>query len=210
MPKPKFITELSKHLSLDLPGWTAQKHLMPEGREREKATAELHPAAVLIALYEHEGQWVFPLIKRSADGFAHSGQIALPGGRREGTENDIQTALREAHEEVNILPEDIEVLGKISPLPIPVSNHLVQPIVGFAKSKPNLQPEPREVADIFTVSVKLLTENEVKFESWNFRGRDWEIPLFMINGYKVWGATAMILSEFRELLIRIDGDSSTH
>lgn len=198
-----FIQKLSDLLQQPLPGWTAQKHLMPEGRKLERLGDNLHPAAVLISLYQQDGEWLFPLIRRTIDGFAHSGQIALPGGRRDGTESNIQTALREAHEEVNILPELVEVIGKTSLLPIPVSNHIVQPVVGYTRDKPDFIPEPREVAEIFSVSIKSLCERDIQYELRHFKSRDWEIPFFEINGHKVWGATAMILSEFRILVTKV-------
>jgi len=95
------------------------------------------------------------------------------------------------------------VIGQTSPLPIPVSNHLVQPIVGFMRTEPDLIPDPREVADIFNVSIWTLRDKDIQFETRNFRGRDWDIPYFQINNHKIWGATAMILSEFRELLTHL-------
>ncbi|NQV41330.1 MAG: CoA pyrophosphatase [Candidatus Marinimicrobia bacterium] len=197
-----FISKLSHLLNQPLPGWAAQKHLMPEGRELEVLGKNLHPAAVLISLYHQDDEWLFPLIRRTIDGFAHSGQIALPGGRREGDESDVQTALREAHEEVNILPEHVEVLGKTSVLPIPVSKHIVQPVVGYTLKKPDFIPEPKEVAEIFSVSIKSLCERDIQYELRHFKNREWEIPFFEINGHKVWGATAMILSEFRTLVTK--------
>ena len=199
----KLIEDLKNILNEPLPGWTAQKRLMPEGRQLEIVSDNLHPAAVLIALYQKDGEWVFPLIKRSSDGLAHSGQIALPGGRRNGSESNIETALREAHEEVNIPPGNVEVIGQTSPLPIPVSNHLVQPIIGFMRTQPDLIPDAREVAEIFNVSIRLLQERPIQFETRTFKGQDWQIPHFEINNHKIWGATAMILSEFRELLTRL-------
>jgi len=198
-----FIHKLSELLKQPLPGWKAQRHLMPEGRELEALSDNLHPAAVLISLYQQDGEWVFPLIRRTVDDFAHSGQIALPGGRRDGVENDTETALREAYEEVNILPEQVEIIGMTSVLPIPVSNHLVQPVVGFTRRKPDFIPEPREVAEIFTVSIKSLCEWDIQYELRHYKNRDWEIPFFEMNGHKIWGATAMILSEFRTLITKV-------
>ena len=203
MPPETFVDKLKSKLEQDLPGWEMQKKMMPEGREQEALSDNLHPAAVLIALFQKDGEWIFPLIRRSVDGFAHSGQVALPGGRRDGVESDVATALREAHEEVNISPEIVEVIGKTSSLPIPVSNHIVQPVVGILKTTPDLIPEPREVAEIFTVSIKELTQKEIQYETRRFRNRDWEIPFFELEGHKIWGATAMILSEFREILSKL-------
>jgi len=195
----KFIYGLQRRLQEPLPGWLAQRHLMPESRKLEELNKSLHPAAVLISLFQKDSEWWFPLIRRTADGFAHSGQVALPGGRREGDENDFETALREAHEEVNILPAEVEVIGVTSPLPIPVSKHVVQPVIGYTQSIPDFKAEPKEVAEIFFASVNDLCEKNVQQESWHFKGRDLDIPFFEIQGHKVWGATAMILSEFRTL-----------
>ena len=203
MSDQRIITDLKNLLQDPLPGWNAQKVLMPEGREILSIPDGLHPAAVLIALYSDQGGWHFPLIKRSSDGFAHSGQIALPGGRQEGSESDIETALREAEEEVNLSSKEVQIIGKTSPLPIPVSRHLVQPVIGYTLSKPVFLPDPREVDQIFSVSLGALRNAEIKFEERTFQERQWTIPYFEIHGHKVWGATAMILSEFRELISKI-------
>ncbi|NQV14127.1 CoA pyrophosphatase [bacterium] len=199
----QIIEALKSLLQKPLPGWQAQSTLMPQGRGELSNTEVLHHAAVLIALYPDQGEWYFPLIVRSQDGFAHSGQVALPGGRREGSETDIETALREAEEEVHLLAKDVEILGLTSPLPIPVSRHLVQPVVGFMRTSPDLRPDPREVAHIFSVSLLNFRKADIMFETRHFQGRDWKIPHFDIDGHKVWGATAMILSEFRQLLLKI-------
>ncbi|MCF7824782.1 MAG: CoA pyrophosphatase [Candidatus Marinimicrobia bacterium] len=199
------IDRLRNILKDPLPGWDAQKRLMPEGRQRLELPQfdDLHPAAVLIALFPRDDKWHFPLIKRSSDGFAHSGQIALPGGRKEGSETDTETALREAHEEVNLSSEQVEVIGKMSPLPIPVSLHMVQPIVGMVNSTPHFQPDPREVEEIFYLSLEELVSTPITFEKRSFQDRTWDIPHFHIQGHKVWGATGMILSEFRQLISQI-------
>jgi len=204
----KFIRSLRDRLKLPLPGWEAQRILIPEGRESGFRLDNLHPAAVLIALYPERDEWYFPLIQRSIDGFAHSGQIALPGGRREGLESNIETALREAEEEVSLPATEMEILGETSPLPIPVSRHLVQPVIGFIKRKPKLVPDPKEVAHIFSVSLDTLLRVEPKLETREIKGRSWEIPYFEVEGHKVWGATAMILSEFREIISKLNLTSS--
>ncbi len=203
MADHRIIDDLKTLLQAPLPGWEAQRLLMPEGRDTLFIPDDLHPAAVLIALYSLEDEWHFPLIKRNTDGFAHSGQVALPGGRQEGSESDIETALREAEEEVNLPSKHMQIIGKTSPLPIPVSRHLVQPVIGFTLTSPEFRPAPKEVEQIFSVSLMTLRDAEIKFEDHHFQGRQWKIPYFEIQGHKVWGATAMILSEFRELISKI-------
>jgi len=76
-------------------------------------------------------------------------------------------------------------------------------VVGFTREKPDFIPEPKEVAEIFHVSINKLCERDVQFESRHFKNRDWQIPYFEIEGHKVWGATAMILSEFRTVVSQI-------
>lgn len=202
MVKSRFIAGLKASLNEQLPGWDAQRLMIPEGRGTLPVSENLRPAAVLIALYKKSNSWVFPLIKRSSDGLAHSGQVALPGGRQDGNESTIETALREAWEEVNIDAEDVQVIGKLSPLPIPVSGHLVYPVIGYLTAAPELVPDPREVAEIFTVSVQDLKQIDIQIERREFRQQQWDIPYLEIKGHKVWGATAMILSEFREILTK--------
>ncbi|MCF7801936.1 MAG: CoA pyrophosphatase [Candidatus Marinimicrobia bacterium] len=162
----------------------------------------LTPAAVLIALFPKENTWYFPLIRRVVDGFAHSGQIALPGGRIETGETVEGAALREAEEEVGLVRPGVEVLGKLSPLPIPVSGYLVNPVVGVMQSEPRWRPQPGEVADIFTASVQdLMDESNRTTEMRHFRDKRYTVPYFNFKPHKVWGATAMIIAEF-ELVVQ--------
>lgn len=205
MSRIDLIEDLKLVLEQPLPGWDAQKLMMPETRRQFELPKEddLHPASVLISLFPKDGEWYFPLIRRSQDGYAHSGQIALPGGRKEGLETDIETALREAEEEVNLPADQVSIIGRTSPLPIPVSKHLVQPIIGYLDVMPAFQREPKEVDEILLISLKDFSRLEIKTENRQFSGLDFEIPFFDVHGHKVWGATGMILSEFREILSRV-------
>lgn len=179
---------------------------MPAGRQvipREAPDyASLKPAAVLIALFQSEKEWRFPLIQRVEDGFPHSGQVALPGGRIEAGETVEGAALREAEEEVGLTQSTVEVLGKLSPLPIPVSGYLVQPVVGVLEEEPLWRPQLGEVAEIFTAAVQdLLNKSKRTTEIRHFRNQPYTVPYYNFVPYKVWGATAMILAEF-ELVVR--------
>lgn len=202
-----FIPQLRKILGADqLPGFKGQQAMMPVGRkvisQTEPDYQNLTPAAVLIALFPKANSWYFPLIRRVVDGFAHSGQIALPGGRIELGETVEGAALREAEEEVGLMRSGVEVLGKLSPLPIPVSGFLVNPVVGVMQSEPRWQPQPGEVADIFTASVQdLMDESNRTTEMRQFRDKHYTVPYFNFKPHKVWGATAMIIAEF-ELVVQ--------
>jgi 8-oxo-dGTP pyrophosphatase MutT (NUDIX family) len=159
--------------------------------------------AVLILLYPNwKGELCLVLIRRPEYNGVHSGQIALPGGGREADESLQTTALREAHEEIGISQKRITVLGNLSSIYIPVSNFLVYPYVAFHPDYPSFNPDPQEVAEIIEVPLQLfLDETTVRSEMRNHVSLGLtEIPYFAILGHKVWGATAMILSEFIEIL----------
>jgi 8-oxo-dGTP pyrophosphatase MutT (NUDIX family) len=158
-------------------------------------------AAVMISLYKDDNQWRFPLIKRVEDDYVHSGQVGLPGGRIEEGESIIEAALRETEEEIGIKANNIEVIGTLTELQIPVSDFLVHPVVGIMNCEPEWVIEYREVAEVFTVSVDDVCNPDImKSEIRQFKRGPVRVPYFLLHKHKVWGATAMILSEFRELL----------
>lgn len=203
-----FIQRLQEKLNGDLPGFVGQQGMMPSGRKviLPEATdfGDLKPAAVLIALFQEASEWHFPLIKRVEDGFAHSGQIALPGGRLENDETAEAAALREAEEEIGLDQTSVTVIGKLSPLPIPISGYLVHPIVGTLATKPTWRMQPGEVDEVFTASIQeLLDASNRTTEVRQFRQQSFTIPYFRFDTYKVWGATAMILAEFEHILQNI-------
>ena len=191
-------------LKQPLPGLAAQLKFAPEYRIeslRSDPPANARPAGVLILLYPHQGQWHFPLMKRVEDGLVHSGQISLPGGSQEAGESSRETALREACEEVGAACVDAEVLGELSPIYIPPSNFLVQPVIGAVDARPNFRCDSREVAELIEVPLSQLFDSQViQREKWELRGMNIEVPFYKIGPYKVWGATAMILSEFSMVL----------
>jgi len=181
-----------------LPGWEAQRRMMPSFRGSVPHEEDLSPAAVLICLIEKDGGLVFPLIRRSvAEGDRHSGQISLPGGRQEGRESLLATAFRESREEIGVPEEALTLIGALSPLPIPVSGHIVHPFAAYCNSKFSYVPDTLEVDEVFDVPLsELLAPETVKIDGNSRR----QIPYFHLQGQVVWGATAMILSEFAELI----------
>lgn len=182
-----------------LPGFQAQKQMMPKFRRMPENTADLSDAAVMICLFHNDdGELSFPLIKRVHHELdRHSGQISLPGGRRDDGEVLSRTALREVHEEIGIEPAELRILCSLSPLPIPVSSFLVHPFVAYAENRPVMTVNPAEVQKIFSVRISELCdpENRKCKKQANHR-----IPHFSFNDHFVWGATAMILSEFAEII----------
>ncbi|MCU0400497.1 MAG: CoA pyrophosphatase [Algoriphagus sp.] len=172
-------------------------------RFSEKIPDNHRKSAVLLLFFPQEGKGFFPLIKRPVYTGAHSGQVALPGGKVEPTDPDvIFTALREAEEEIGIDAGKVEVLGRLSDLYIPTSNFLVSPVIGFLSDTPRLIPEQKEVARIIRTEVQSIFQPQIKKRTHLVVGGGMRLdtPYFAIDGEVVWGATAMILSELLHLL----------
>ncbi len=173
----------------------------------ERARA-LDPApresAVLALLYPKESTLHCLLMVRPIYDGVHSGQVAFPGGKREPGDPSLkETALREFHEETGADPKEVEVLGALTPVYIPPSRMIVTPFVGFVEEIGPWQPDPLEVARLIEAPlVELLRDDILKKRDQyiEIMGRTVEIPYFEVNGEVVWGATALMLSELRELL----------
>ncbi|MDY7026799.1 MAG: CoA pyrophosphatase [Spirochaetota bacterium] len=191
-----------------LPGFASQLKMAPDGRftpDYDPAPAGARMAAVLILLHENEGHTRVPLIVRADNGAPHSGQIALPGGvYQEPEEYPVGTALREAREETALPPERVEVLGKITPLFIPVSNFSVCPVIGCSKGELELEPDFNEVVEIRWIDIHELHDTpRTGFFMSRSAGRHIRAPYFASSAGKIWGATAMILIELAEIIRRI-------
>ena len=161
----------------------------------------MRKAAVLIGLFEKKGKWYFPLIKRPMHEKNHPGQIALPGGAMEKNETLEQTAIREAYEEVGIIPAKAKILGKLSPLPVPVSNYLIYPYVSEIESEPEWKINNQEVEELIILDLEELIHSDINYsENWKLRTENVKVPIFKLMNITIWGATAMVLSEFLDLI----------
>lgn len=195
-------------LTRPLPGIKAQQIMAPQPRTGWNPYAAAPPTsrwgAVLVLLYPCWGQMCFVLTRRSQGLPTHRGQVSLPGGGWQDHESLAETALRETHEELGIPTHNIEVLGELSSLYVPVSNYLMHTYVGYQSFTPEFQPNPAEVEDVLEVSLaSLLDPSNQHEEHWN--DPEFEelrrIPCFKLNDWTVWGATAMIL---RELVVMLE------
>jgi 8-oxo-dGTP pyrophosphatase MutT (NUDIX family) len=165
----------------------------------------LRPAAALLLLYPYADAWHIPLTVRGSTLRHHTGQVSLPGGRLDHPGETIEdAALREAGEETGIRSGDVEILGRLTPIPIAVSGHLLHPVVGAAAARPDFTLAADEVDRLIELPVTRLLEPDAV--GWDERLRDQvpgglqKIPYFDIAGERVWGATAMALAEFAALL----------
>ncbi len=201
---------LQERLVHKLPGSSAHELMRarPVGNVRPVFKNESAPRAggVLILLYEKENKIYFPLIKRPEYQGPHGGQISLPGGKAEKGEDRIMAALREGEEEIGIRRETIKVIGQLSDFHVIPSNFLVTPVIGVLESKPTFTPDPVEVAKIISVELDEIIKEDMPLEGEIVVGGIYKLiaPHFMIDGEMVWGATAMILSEFRNILHEMD------
>jgi 8-oxo-dGTP pyrophosphatase MutT (NUDIX family) len=160
------------------------------------------PGSVLILLYEEQGVVKFPLIKRSTYKGAHSAQVSFPGGKAEAGENVLQAALREAEEEIGIVQADVKIIGSLSDFNVIPSNFLVSPVVGVIDYVPRFIPDPREVEKIIHAEVNDLLREDAILEQEILAAGLYPMiaPHFLIENEIVWGATAMMLNEFRLIL----------
>lgn len=161
-------------------------------------------AAVMLLLYPVAGVTHFVLIERAVSHSTHSGQIALPGGRMDPEDNDdpLATAIRETWEEVGVHPTQQEVLAAGTSIYIPPSNYKVFPYFAFAKARPTFTLQVSEVQSILEVPLASLldvTNTGKKVLSTTYLSNI-EVPCFTFNNRVVWGATAMILMEFKDLI----------
>ncbi len=152
----------------------------------------------MLLLFEENRVLKTLLIKRSGRMKHHSGEIALPGGRIENNETIIDAALRETYEETGISPEKINVLGELSNFYIEVSKFLIHPIVGWLNSKTELKTNPDEVEKVISFPVEKIKPPYTYIEIATQTGQ-LTVPCIYFEDEIIWGATAMILSEFYDL-----------
>lgn len=200
--------KIAQEIRKPLPGKAVQ--LIMSSIQRLRELFDFHDekkaikSSVLILLYPDQGTTMFVVTQRFTYDGIHSGQISLPGGRYETTDKDLAwTALREANEEIGVDPGKIRILGQLTELYIPPSNYLVYPFVGIISEKPEFAAHPKEVKEIIEIPLpELLNPDNRRKRNILVRGMEILAPCYIIRDVTIWGATAMILSEFRELVKR--------
>lgn len=204
-----FIELLKKQLKSELPGEIAQQQMSPplrmQGVKLPIDESKAIKSAVLLLLFPINEIPHFVLIKRIVDNGPHSGQISFPGGKYESQDRNIShTAIRETYEEIGIQEADIEIIGSLSSLFVPVSNFIIYPLVGTINYKPTFKISKSEVNSLIITNLNDFFHNKSttygKFVSNNTIV---EAPFYYVKDNRIWGATAMILSEFFEIYSNI-------
>ncbi|MEK9603930.1 MAG: CoA pyrophosphatase [Flavobacteriaceae bacterium] len=203
-----FKSLIAKLKENDLPADNAHSLLAPPLRMKQlqkldSTKIKSKNAAVLLHLSpSFLGEMNFVLIQRNVYEGAHSGQISFPGGKPEIQDDSLwDTALREAHEEVGLPPSRVEFVRALSKLYVPPSNFLISPFVGLSYTPCDFKPDPTEVNAIIKISLKDLIEKQaVMTKQLASSLNEIEVPTYVFDDHQVWGATAMILSEFKILL----------
>jgi 8-oxo-dGTP pyrophosphatase MutT (NUDIX family) len=161
-------------------------------------------AGVLIPLFPEKGSIHTIFMQRPEYNGVHGGQISFPGGKKEPEDVDvIQTALREAYEEIGVERSTVEVIGTLTPLFIPVSNMIVTPVLGWINEKPDFKCQHEEV--VFLINAELrnfLNPLIIKSKPFEIRGEMLNVKYFDYNNNTIWGATAMILYELLAIIKR--------
>jgi 8-oxo-dGTP pyrophosphatase MutT (NUDIX family) len=205
----EFIVQIAHTIRYNLPGEIAHIPLSPLHRpvtsEVMQNLTEYKASAVAVLLFPLENTYHCVLIQRTEYNGKHSGQISFPGGKKDSKDTDLlATAKRECFEEIGVDVSDSDYLGKLSNVYIPVSGFLVEPHVFYYPEVPAFVQQEREVASVFTISLEELLAHDVigemKVETENALVK-LKVPCFKIRDKQIWGATALILNELREILI---------
>jgi 8-oxo-dGTP pyrophosphatase MutT (NUDIX family) len=195
---------IARRLALRLPGLVAGEEVAPEltyGRHKMPALPDTRRAAVLVLLRPTPEDWRVPLIVRPETMSAHAGQVSFPGGEVDGPESLEGAAIREYEEELGVAGGNIEMLGRLSPLFVYASNFLVTPCVGVAPDRPEFRPNASEVAAVLEPTIAELTDQRFQASHEICRGGvAFRAPHIAHRGYRIWGATRMMLAELTQVL----------
>jgi 8-oxo-dGTP pyrophosphatase MutT (NUDIX family) len=207
----EWINQLKQKCAEPLPGLTAHQKLAPYRQLPEVDVLELQrttfrKAAVSVLLFPQNNTYCFSLIQRPDYEGVHGGQISFPGGKLEGDETFLEAALREMEEEIGVQRQTVEIIGALTEVFIPPSKMYVLPYLCYVPHTPQFQLNSREVAEIISVKIEDILHSERIKTTTLIVGKgtsnaiNLEVPYFDLNNKIVWGATAVILSELKDIL----------
>jgi 8-oxo-dGTP pyrophosphatase MutT (NUDIX family) len=195
---------LLERMQSELPGKSAQFEMASYHRLETPITIppDARSSGVTIVIYPIQAHWHFTLIQRPFYDGPHGGQVAFPGGKCEPSDRNLQeTAVRETFEEIGVVLHPEHLIGQLTELYIPVSNTKVQAFIAILESRPAFKLEPKEVAEILECKVLDLLKQNNKSITEVIINKNLRIktPYFSFHNKTVWGATAMILNEFKKI-----------
>ncbi|WP_033956320.1 NUDIX hydrolase [Psychroserpens jangbogonensis] len=207
-----FLKSVPKIKNLELPGEASQIKMSPPYRldlmEHNRALMKTAKQAAVLAMFypnRHNETHLILILRKTYKG-VHSAQVGFPGGKPEEDDSDLQiTALRETYEEVGVPMDTVNVLKRMTPMYIPPSNFTVHPFFGVTQNTPNFIKQDDEVEDLIEVPLNHFLDETTVIQTSvpNSSKVNVEVPAFKLNGHIVWGATAMMLSEVKDLLKRV-------
>ena len=195
-----------------MPGEASHYKMEPEVRkqlrESKKFSVQQAKKAAVLALFypdpDHTTRLLFILRKRYPG--VHSNQVGFPGGKVEDEDLDlVETAKRETHEEVGVHPTSVEIVKSLSKVYIPPSNFLVQPFLGIMERPASFVIDTKEVEEIIEVALTdiMNSDNLMMQRLTTSYANKIQVPAFKLKGYTVWGATAMMVSEIKDLIEKV-------
>lgn len=206
-----FLKCVSKLEHCQLPGWSAQSKLSPLHRESMlelniETQLKAKKASILMLCYpDFQGVMHLVLIERNTYAGVHSAQIGFPGGRPESEDTDLQsTALREMEEEIGFDRRLVQIIRSLSPIYIPPSQFYVHPFLGYTQSLGSFSKDDREVAQILEIPLKTFMQTQPTHAQVSLPNDLLQVvPVFEWQEHRIWGATAMMLSELKEMLKQV-------
>lgn len=204
-----WLNRFTEILNSELPGEVAHKDMIPYRpltSEMMVDAEDYRESSVAILLYQENQEWKSVFIERPSYEGVHSGQIAFPGGKKDLTDTDlVETAIREMHEEIGFYDPNLELLGQLTKVYIPVSKFLVYPHVFLTHEQPIFTPDAYEVKDILPFSLFEILEESRLIQTTVQTGngvRIKNVPAFQIQEKYVWGATCLIVNELKMCLLK--------
>ena len=208
---PALIEKLRRSLEGPLPGHDGLPEVSGYRRPDPHKVLQRDPppreGAVLVLIYPRDQALHTLLMLRPVYEGVHSGQISFPGGKKEEQDRSLEeTALREFNEETGAMSDEILVLGRLSPIFIPPSDVVVTPVIAYTTAVSGFDPDPNEVAELIETPLADLLHRDLlrsRKQHVSVLGRELEVPYYDVKGHVVWGATAMMIAELRELFHRL-------
>ena len=187
------------------PGLKSQLIMMIEPRPGHKTYEEMKnkckKAGVMVLFFPRKNKLYLILTRRTKMVQYHPNQISFPGGQCEPNESPLEAGLRETYEELGISPEKIKILGELTPLYIPSSNYCIYPSVGVMDKAPIYNLRVKEVSEVMEIPLTyLLDRKNITKETWNIKNRQINVPFYLYEKHKIWGATAMVLAELLDII----------